>query len=375
MPTLIEPLFPGMALDAAERFAQDHAGSRGFGDADPVAEMGWALTLVPEELGGLGGTLADVAATIEGLATHGVQLPVIETSAVAPLLLQANAESAAQWLPQLCDGNARFGVLAALSMPLRDVAVQARQLDIGWELAGSVRGADVTLSPTHRVLAARVQGSGEIALFVLDADRLQPAATYRTMEGRLAADFALDALSVPASACIARGAAASAALARADQAALLLTAIDTVASLAALLRATIAHLQERKQFGVALATFQALRHRVADMFVRYQAAKGLAIHAFGEYDAGSASLDRTLRLMKVSHAESARASAEAAIQMHGGMGVSEEVLATRLAQRLIASEFRYGDRLTHSSRLLREDAATRAKQSAVAQDTHTRSAR
>ena len=73
-------------------------------------------------------------------------------------------------------------------------------------------------------------------------------------------------------------------------------------------------------------------------------------------------------------AETARASAEAAIQMHGGMGVSEEVLATRLAQRLIASEFRYGDRLTHASRVLREDAATRAKQPLPAQDTHTRSA-
>jgi alkylation response protein AidB-like acyl-CoA dehydrogenase len=56
--------------------------------------------------------------------------------------------------------------------------------------------------------------------------------------------------------------------------------------------------------------------------------------------------------MKVALAESARACAESAIQMHGGMGVSEEVLATRLAQRLLASEFRYGDRLTHAARLL-----------------------
>jgi alkylation response protein AidB-like acyl-CoA dehydrogenase len=78
----------------------------------------------------------------------------------------------------------------------------------------------------------------------------------------------------------------------------------------------------------------------------------LVQHAFDEAQRGAADLDRTLALMKMSLAETARTCAEAAIQMHGGMGVSEEVLATRLAQRLLASEFRYGDRLTHAARLM-----------------------
>lgn len=354
MSVSFSPLFPGMALDAAARFAQDNAGSRDVAGKDPVTGMGWALTLVPEELGGVGGTLADLGATVEGLATHGVQLPVVESCAVAPLLLQATPESAAQWLPQVCESHAQVALLASLSTSLQDVAVQARQLDIGWELAGTVRGTDNSLPFTHAVLAARVQGSDEVALFVLPADRLpQPSGAYRTMEGRLAADYTFDALSVPAGACIARGAAAREALARADDAALLLTAADTVAALSALLQATIAHLKERRQFGVALATFQVLRHRVADMFVKYQGAKGLVLHAFALQESNSPDLGRTLRLAKVSMAETARFCAEAAIQSHGGMGVSEEVLATRLAQRLLASEFRYGDRLTHASRLLR----------------------
>jgi alkylation response protein AidB-like acyl-CoA dehydrogenase len=374
MSASIQPLFPGMALDAAERFAQDHSGTTDFTAANPVAGMGWALTIVPEAHGGVGGSLADLAATVEGLATHGIQLPVIETCAVAPLLLQATAESAAQWLPQLSAGDVHVTVLAPLSAPLRDVTVQARQLDIGWELSGSVPGADATLPSTHYVIPARLQPTGDIALFVLAAGRVPPAATYRTMEGRRAADITLDALMVPAGACVALGSAAVEALARADRAALLLTAIDTVATQAALLRATITHLQERKQFGVALATFQVLRHRVADMFVRYQAATGLVLHAFNEHESGSEAIDRTLALVKVSLAESARASAEAAIQMHGGMGVSEEVLATRLAQRLLASEFRYGDRLTHSTRLLREEARIRALQPVSAPAPLTRSA-
>ena len=71
---------------------------------------------------------------------------------------------------------------------------------------------------------------------------------------------------------------------QADNAALLLTAADTVAALATLIQQTVNHLKERRQFGVALSSFQVLRHRTADMYVRYLGAKGLLMHAFQEYD-------------------------------------------------------------------------------------------
>jgi alkylation response protein AidB-like acyl-CoA dehydrogenase len=358
------PLFPGMLLDAASRFAQDHATTQDFGAADPVREMGWACTVVPEELGGVGGTLADLASLAEGLATHGLQLPLVETCAVAPILLQAAApDVAARWLAAVCEGSAKVAPLTALSASLDEVAVQAKQLDIGYELSGTVQGVDVSLQATHYLVPALLQGTSEVALFLVDQDRIPvPTATYRTMEGRRGGDFRLDQLTVPALACIARGDPARDALVQADNAALLLTAADTVAALAALIQQTVNHLKERRQFGVSLSTFQVLRHRSADMYVRYLAAKGLLMHAFQEQEAGAPGLRRTLRLIKVQLAESARACAESAIQMHGGMGVSEEVLATRLAQRLLASEFRYGDRLAHAARLLAPAATDGANQ-------------
>lgn len=350
-----DPLFPGMLLDATVRFAQDQAAAPAAGNA--IAEMGWACTLVPEDLGGVGGGLADLASIVEGLATHGVQLPVVELCAVAPLLLQAAPqETAARWLETVCDGSATIAPLAALAAPLGalqdDIAITARQLDIGYELWGSVQGVDVSVSATHWVVPALLTG-GEHAIFAVDAARMPaPTTRYTTMEGRRAADFTLASPTLPAAACIARGEAARQALARAGDTALLLTAVDTVAALAALLGQTVAYLNERRQFGVALSTFQALRHRMADMYVRYLAARGLLESACNDHDAGAADLSRTLALMKMALAESARLCAEGAIQMHGGMGLSEEVLATRLAQRLLASEFRYGDRLLHSARLL-----------------------
>ena len=347
------PLFPGMLLDAAARFAQDNA-TTDLRASDTVRDMGWACTLVPEDAGGVGGSFADLAAVIEGLATHGVQLPVIETCAVAPILLQAAApEVAARWLQAVAEGSAVVAPLASLSAPLCEVTLTAQPLDIGYALRGTLMGAELAPTATHAVLAARLgQGDDDIALFVLERERIPaPTATYRTMEGRQGLDLTLDGLAVPAAACLARGTAAQAALAQADNAALLLTAVDTVAALGAMLQRTVTHLQERRQFGVALASFQALRHRTADLYVRFLGARGLLMHAMAlTTDAATPPdvLGRTLRLAKLSMAETARACAEGAIQMHGGMGMSEEVLATRLAQRLIASEFRYGDRLLHA---------------------------
>lgn len=350
MSTSFPSLFPGMLLDSASRYAQDHADRELQGD--PVRELGWTATIVSEEAGGVGGSLSDLASVVEGLATHGLQLPVVETCAVVPLLLQAaGAETAGRGLEAVAEGSARLAPLTALSATPDHSAVTATHLDIGYELSGDVQGVDVTLPATHYLVPVLIDGDD--AIFLVDAERIgAPKARYRTMEGRLGADFALQRLAVPEGACIARGAAARDAREKATDAALLLTAADTVAAMATLIRQTVDHLKERRQFGVALSTFQVLRHRVADMYVKYLGAKGLVIHCFHEYEQDAAGLRRTLRLAKVSLAESARACAESAIQMHGGMGVSEEVLATRTAQRLIASEFRYGDRLLHVALLL-----------------------
>ena len=350
MSTSFPSLFPGMLLDAADRYAQDQVGKTIQGD--PVRDLGWTATLVPEAAGGVGGTLSDLASIAEGLATHGLQLPLIETCAIVPLLLQAaGAEKANRWLEAVADGSAQIAPLTALAAMPDHNALTARHLDIGFALSGEVQGVDLSLPASHYLVPAQIDG--EDAIFLVEAERIgAPTARYRTMEGRTGADFVLDGIAVPEAACIARGPAARDARAKATDAALLLTAADTVAALATLIRETVAHLKERRQFGVALASFQVLRHRVADMYVKYLGAKGLVIHCFHAQEQDAADLRRTLRLAKVSLAETARACAESAIQMHGGMGVSEEVLATRTAQRLIASEFRYGDRLLHVAHLL-----------------------
>lgn len=363
MSTHFSPLFPGMLFDAADRFAQDHVHTPTL-PGDPVRELGWTATLVPESDGGVGGTLADLASVVEGLAAQGLQLPVIETCAVVPLLLRAApADVAGPWLQAVAESEVQIAPLAALSVLPEDSTLRAVRSEDGFLLDGRVLGVDVTLPASHWLAVAALDGAP--ALFLVDAERVgAPAARYRTMEGRQGADFRLDGVALPSTALLAQGEPLRAALAAAGDAALLLTLVDTVAAQAALIRHTITHLQERRQFGVALATFQVLRHRVADMYVKAQCAQGLVVHAFQAQESAAPQLRRTLQLAKLSIAETARAAAEAAIQMHGGMGLSEEVLATRLAQRLIASEFRYGDRLTQLAVLLHAAPASSTPSSA-----------
>ena len=267
MPVSLAPLFPGMLFDAAARFAQDNADAPQAGD--PVRDMGWACTLVPEARGGVGGTLEDLAPVVEGLALHGMQLPVIEMCAVAPLLLQAAPAGTADWLQAVCEGSATVAPLIPLAAPLDELPLRARLVEGGWALKGEALGVASAPLATHWVAPARTDTDGAVALFMISREQMpSPTMHYRSMESRQAADFRLD-LTLPATARIAHGEAAQRALDKAGQAAIVLTAVDTVAALAALIGQTVQHLNERHQFGVALSSFQALRHRLADMYVAF----------------------------------------------------------------------------------------------------------
>ena len=213
----------------------------------------------------------------------------------------------------VCEGSAKIAPLTSLSASLDEIAVQARQLDIGYELSGAVQGVDMSLPATHYLVPAAATGNGRGgAVPGRQASACpRPRRPTERWKGGAAPTSGWTQLSVPAGPASPRGAAVRDALVRADDAALLLTAADTVASLAALIQQTVNHLKERRQFGVTLSSFQVLRHRTADMYVRYLGAKGLLMHAFQEYERGAADLRRTLRLMKVALAESARLAPKA----------------------------------------------------------------
>lgn len=350
-----QALVEGPVFDAALRFAADYTGQQQSDTLDPIIKMGWAATLIPEQEGGAGGSLDDLVAIIDGLGQHALALPLLERCALTPLLLAAvkHPDTRRQWLTGIANGTYAISALCTTQPDLGLGALNAT-IDLDGErftLQGQLLGTTLSTHVTHYLVLAKQTHDEQALMFLIAATDL-PSATkhYRSIDGVQTVDIMFENINVPSLQCLAQGTSASAAIAAAQNMTLLATAVDTVSALGSLLEHTIQYLKTRTQFDVALSSFQALRHRTVEMYVRYESARGMLQECL-RHGLTDPEQTQRLRLLKLCLGDAARFCAQAAIQLHGGMGMSEETLAARLAQRLITNEYRYGDRLYHAKAL------------------------
>ncbi|MEI8401771.1 MAG: acyl-CoA dehydrogenase family protein [Alcaligenaceae bacterium] len=350
-----QPLVEGPVFDSALRFAADYTGQQQAGTHDPLIEMGWAATLIPEQDGGVGGNLDDLVAILDALGQHALALPLLERCALTPLLLAAVEQSATrrQWLSGIANGTYTISTLSTTQPDLGLSALTATIDSSGkrFTLQGHLLGTTLCAHATHYLGLAQQTHAKQALIFLIPAAELPaPTKHYRSIDGIQTVDLVFENLNVTSAQCLAQGSSASAAIAAAQNMALLATAIDTVSALGSLLEHTIQYLKTRTQFDVTLSSFQALRHRTVEMYVRYESARGMLQECL-RHGLTDPEQTRRLRLLKLCLGDAARFCAQAAIQLHGGMGMSEETLAARLAQRLITNEYRFGDRLFHAKAL------------------------
>ncbi|WP_144634294.1 acyl-CoA dehydrogenase family protein [Bordetella genomosp. 13] len=344
--------FPGLLSDSAVRMAQDQAGRHPLRPAAAlIGEMGWNAVLVPEAHGGAGGDFADLASIVEGLALHAVDLPVITRCGIVPAVLSALPDSplAAPLLAACAEGAAVIELAGPLATaePVRPLV--ARLHDNAWRVSGATAPARLTDDCTHVLLACEEDGGGPVLAAVPRA-ALEglPAVAYRTMEDQPVQVYELADWALPPDAVLASGAPAREALRAGWRVAVAAVATDTVACMGAALSRTIAYLLERRQFGQALAQFQALRHDVARLYIEYEIARNLLQASLRALDAepGQGN-DAAFDLLGLHVGQQAVPFAETVIQLHGGMGMTREMPAARLAVRMLANAARHGDPLAH----------------------------
>jgi len=368
MSFIAEPLLPGPIFDSAKRFANDAQGHAEQASRDPITSMGWTATLIPESDGGVGGSIADLIAIIDGLSQHGIKHQIIERCVLVPSLLSAITDTGSRsaWLGQIASGDIVVSPLLNTQPDLGRQAITAKKQGDSFILSGTVKGTAFTPQATHYLILAKQdnnikdespeQGHHSL-LFLISAQALAPTLAASTtkrfvsIDGMATQDVSLSNLSIPASLCLACSNELDQAIQTSIQSALLCVGADSVGALGALIEHTIAYLKNRIQFAVPLASFQVLRHRTVDMYIRYESLRGMLHECLRQLATQDASATRSLQLMKLCVGEDTRFCAQAAIQLHGGMGITEEMLAARLAQRLINNEYRYGDRLYHSTTL------------------------
>ena len=318
-----------------------------------IAELGLLGLGTSEEDGGM--AMGPVAAmlALEALGRGLVLEPVAAVALVAAsVVAQAPADARARWAPRIASGEARV-VLAtqerAARYKLNRVDTKATQAGDAWTLSGTKSIVPIGDQADAFIVSARVSGAADdaagIALFLVErgASGVKTQG-YALQDGSRAAEVMLT--DAPATLLVAAGP-AFAALELAVDTGIAALAAEAVGAMDKLFELTVEYMNTRKQFGVAIGTFQALRHRLADMKMQLELARSMSYFATLKLGEEPAVRRRSVAQAKVQLGNSARFLGQQAIQLHGGIGMTDEYIGSHYFKRLTTMEMQFGDTMHH----------------------------
>ncbi|SAL49663.1 acyl-CoA dehydrogenase domain-containing protein [Caballeronia arvi] len=335
------------AFDARQRIVASEAGVdekhwRAF------AELGLLALPVPEAQGGFDGGPVDMLVVMQELGRALVVEPYWATAVgIEALRLAADA---GELLERAGRGEIRLAV--AFHEPharydLFDLRTSANADGNRFTLEGTKSMVQHGAQADHWIVPARIDG--EVALFIVDKEAANVhIAEYRTIDGQHAATLTFD--KTPATRLGGRGTGAAIFERIADYATFLLCA-EALGALDALNRATVDYAKEREQFGMPIARFQVLQHRMVDMLIHAEQARSITYLAAARYpDDDAATRARAISAAKVRVGQAARFVGQQAVQLHGGMGMTNELPAAHWFKRLSIVETTLGDVDHHLAR-------------------------
>ena len=325
-----------------------------------LAELGVTALNVPAARGGLGYGPTETLALMDASGPSLLLEPILTSAVIATALLrQFDGASATELLRALAAGD-RIAALAHFEpssrFETRWVESRVTPAGPGFRLDG--HKAVVAHAGLAQVLLVSARSRGEagdaegVSLFVVPRDTPGLTLTeYLTVDGQRAADIRLDGVRVPESSRLGGEGEALAPIEAALDVGLAAVCAEAVSIMQALVRATVEYLNTRQQFGQPIGRFQALQHRVADMTVHLEQARSMSYLA--AMRCASTDLEerrRALSAAKVVIAEAARFVGQQAVQLHGGMGMTDELKVSHWFKRLTAIEILFGDGDFHLQR-------------------------
>ncbi|HEY2464849.1 MAG TPA: acyl-CoA dehydrogenase family protein [Steroidobacteraceae bacterium] len=318
------------------------------------AELGLLALPFPEDLGGLGGNGVDIMVVMEQFGQGLLLEPYLSTVVICGSLLCDAASGALKQklVPQIAAGKLQLSLAAyeaAGRYDLSYVATTAQPGGGNWRLSGRKTVVLDGASADYFLVSARSGGkSGDrdgISLFLVPRDaKGLTIAPYPTQSGARAADLLLDNVAVGGEALIGEPGRALPLIERAVDRAVSALCAEAVGIINALNQATLNYLKTRKQFGVAIGTFQALKHKMADMLIAAEQARSMAIIAAVHADSDDAAArHRAVSAAKAYIGQAGRLVGQHAVQMHGGMGVVDELIVSHYFKRLTMIDLSLGD--------------------------------
>ncbi len=308
-----------------------------------IADLGLAGLYIPEADGGLGMGPVEGMVVMEELGRGMVLEPFGQTLITSGILAAyAPAEVKAQWLPKIASGEALV-VLAHQERAAR------YRLDICVSKAAPVQEG-YTLFATKSIVPAGdeadafvvpAQLDGRMALFLVQrAAAGVKTRGYATQDGARAAEVELD--NAPGQLATRDGLSA---LEHAVDIGIAALCAEAVGLMDKTLAITVDYMNQRKQFGVAISSFQALRHRVADMKMQLELARSMSYYATLKLNAPIEERRRAMARAKYQLGQSMRFVGQQAVQLHGGIGVTDEYIVSHYFKRLTQMEMSFGDTL------------------------------
>ena len=310
-----------------------------------LADLGLTALCVPEAYEGLGQSSVDAMVAMEELG-RGIVLEPLVQAFVASTLLAAHADAALQaaWLPRIAKGTA----LVVLAHQERQARYQlgvcdATAAQIGTGYALTATKSIVPAGDQADAFLVPAQLDGALALFLVERSAPGVATSgYLTQDGSRAAELRL--ANAPATLVTRAGLAA---LEFGVDTGIAAHCAEAVGAMEQTLSITIDYLQQRKQFGVPIASFQALRHRVADMKMQLELARSMSYYASLSLTEPPEARRRAIARAKVQLGQSMRFVGQQAVQLHGGIGVTDEYIVSHYFKKLTQLEMLYGDTLHH----------------------------
>jgi alkylation response protein AidB-like acyl-CoA dehydrogenase len=343
--------------------ATDEGWSRAHWKA--FAELGLCAAPFKESAGGLGGGPLTTMIIMKEFGRNLVVEPFFETVVLAGGLIEdiGSRVQRDQFLPHIMAGESIWALAWAEGRSRYDfekIATTARCQGENYVLSGTK--ATVIGGPwaDKLIVSARTSGGPRdrsgISLFVVDRHSANlHLQGFKTIDGRRAAEVALMNVEVPASQLLGTEGEGVAALEACRDRAIAALCAEAVGAMTELNAATLEYSKTRKQFGTTLGSFQVLQHRMVDMFIALEEAVSLTQHLNLCLAAGKPNGSRLASGAKTKVGYAARFIAEQAIQLHGGMGMSDELNVGHYFKRISAINVQFGDPTYHLMRYAQQD--------------------
>jgi alkylation response protein AidB-like acyl-CoA dehydrogenase len=345
-----------MLRDSVARFIQDDydfdtrskvvASAEGFSrdNWQTFAELGWLSIPFAEEHGGFGGNAVDTMVVMEQLGRGLVAEPYLATVLLFGGLVQAAGSDTQKdaLLPSVIGGELQ-GAFAFHERQSRFEfdAIETTASRSGNEYSVSGEKTVVFNGAAADKLLVSAKSAGGVSLFLVDAnaDGVQRT-SYRMMDGQVVANISFAGA---AAELVGEDGQAVPVIDKVVADAMLATCGEAVGIMGKLNEETVEYTRTREQFGVAIASFQALQHRMVDTFMSYEQARSLLYRAVCSAKAGSADSRKDLHALKVGVARYGKHIGNEAIQLHGGMGLTEELSVGHYARRLMMINTTFGN--------------------------------